>query len=1339
MEVAMAEEARIKALAVPTRPVGETFDFEEATIESEISWVRTTKFSTKLILTNVVDPATGKKKTLYCTPRPTPSSQHEVIFNDTRWADVTSYGLVPGKTILNNGAPLTPPLPPASSAPKYNLVTQMPDPTEFTSDFSQYRIFFAKDDRWHIGNITSCTISTGRTAAFWVEVSVNMKQIASTARMDLLEEPEAFNFRVLHSQYLGSGELKHRASGNWFLNEYGLSHILSEARPGQGVTSLEDAWSTFLLQRAVIVFNGVLIFHDYTTDPSRTKKTGKRIDTINYKKNGIMKLRRYNGGGQSEEEMQEESAGGEERGADEEDMEDEGDSEDSDDSDGEGEEDEERWDGAESEGDEDWAEAGRGNIGGGYVSIAPGARTGGIMQAIVDSVTVRQLLPPSGFCLYSNAVLDMEYGQLAWPSLSWDVVNSCRLMRFPDLTIGNASDIPVNNCIKVLSLAAAIGRPPTCTAGCMLLTPAEVQLVLKRCKGAARVDDPEHARTPKPPITLRGALPASLAHLVWDYDLKTRREVVDSWTLVRAEIACKAADVGVREEQYTAASINNINCAARYLFHTAKYFNTTAEAGEQLASYFTVLHKQQKSYQQFWRNHQAAEHSANITGDIKLRKGRLVDTVTATWEYVNDRMIGVMLDWTWGPFQGAIDKWLKDNGKSWADLDLDALGDILVNGGKSDNFGTNRGKKPGASHLTGVDWVQELAAYLRETVKVNLYDCCNLELLTHLLAYMEKPVRQQDVWHNRASLVFAKIINGEIRLFLTIDSPTNKKSMGKGKGRAGNLNGPLPTSIPLPKELICMFLISLFVCRTMRLQVQQSESTKAADRAKPVPDFVIGLYGNSNRRMGKKTFTNILTKLGMCHFAIPRWGPYSIRNQWVSDMFLQAHNIEVTRGMAKAQEYLANAMHDIHSSLDAAITNYNQTLNIQYASCLRPSKYQRVNDGYGREATASASDSVSSGGGSGGGGISSWGADTYGGGTHAMPCGKDMLILQQRQTAAMEQMAAATTAAQATSAATQATLAAVAMVSTDIIGTWSNREAGVEAWSRMTTLVPADVSVKVAAAKAADAKTNAEFSSSMYDQMMDIMVKGTYHPFTKAINSWLVTKGMSMKDLDNLTSVLAPKFHWDHDDDHHQVDASRFSEVPWVPELAQHLLDTGFNLFDCFNLELLVHIAVFSDCPMRDQDFWNTHIFQDVRTMDLSGKHTAAHQRLIDSLDDIHLDGYAYVTKYNQWRDEQKTINIIGDGMGASVGGSMTDHWQAQHAWVAQQQAQQQAQQEAWLAQQKAQQEAWLAQQKAQDEEWLAQEEAQQEAWLAQQKAQQGAWLAQQKRYAQLNVDLTLS
>ncbi|KAG5178991.1 hypothetical protein JKP88DRAFT_280738 [Tribonema minus] len=1005
VEIGMKEEARIKALAVPSRPVGETFDFEESTIESEVSWVRTTKFSSKLILTNVVDPATGKNKALYCTPRPTPSSQQEIIFNYTRWADITSYGLVPGKTVLNDGGVLV-------DTNGQHFV--MPDPTEFTDHFSGYRIFFAKDDRWHIGDIKSCTISTGWTPAFQVEVSFNMKQIASTTAMALLEEPEVFSFRVLHSQYLGSAV----PTG---VEEYGLSHILSEARPGQGVTSLEDAWRTFLLQRAVIMFNGVLIFHDYTTDPSRVKKTGKRIDTINYKKDGIMKLRRYNSKGQNGEEVQEESVGDEEGGTDEEDVEDEGDSEDSDDSDGEDEGDQESGDGAESEGEEDWAEAGRGDIGGGYVSIALGARTGGIMQAIVDSVTARQLLPPSGLCLYSNAVLDTEYGQLAWPSLSWDVVNSCRLMRSPELTIGNASDIPVNNCIKILSLAAVIGRAPTCTSGCTLLTPAEVQLVLKRCKGAARVDDPEHTRTPKPPISLRGALPASLAHLVWDYDLKTRREVVDSWTLVRAEIACKAADVGVREEQYTATSINNINCAACYLSHTAKYFNTTAEAEEHLSGYFSVLHKQQVSYQLFWRNQLAAEHSANITSNIKLRKGRLVDT--ATWEYVNDRMIGVMVEGTWDPFQRAIDKWLKDNGKSWADID--GLGNILVKVGESDNFGTNRGKKPDASHLTGVGWVQELAAHLRETVKVNLYDCCNLELLTHLLAYMEKPVRQQDVWHNRASLVFAKIINGEIRLFLTIDSPANKKSMGKGKGRAGNLNDPLPTSIPLPKELTRMFLVSLFVCRTMRLQVQQSESTKAADRAKPVPDFVIGLCGNSNKRMGKKTFTKILTRLGMCHFALARWGPYSIRNQWVSDMFMQAHNIEVTMGRAAAQEYLANAMKDIHSSVDAAITNYNQTLRIQYASCLRPSKYKRVNDGYGTQATASASESVSSGGGSSGGGISSWGADTYGGGAHAMPLGKDMLILQQRQTAAMEQMAAATAAAQATSAAAQATLAAV--------------------------------------------------------------------------------------------------------------------------------------------------------------------------------------------------------------------------------------------------------------------------------------------------------------------------
>ncbi|KAG5176641.1 hypothetical protein JKP88DRAFT_282656 [Tribonema minus] len=218
VEIGMKEEARIKALAVPSRPVGETFDFEESTIESEVSWVRTTKFSSKLILTNVVDPAMGKNKALYCTPRPTPSSQQEIIFNYTRWADITSYGLVPGKTVLNDGGVLVD-TNGQHFVVRYNLITQMPDPTEFTDHFSGYRIFFAKDDRWHIGDIKSCTISTGRTPAFQVEVSFNMKQIASTTAMALLEEPEMFSFRVLHSQYLGSGELKHRASGNWFLKE----------------------------------------------------------------------------------------------------------------------------------------------------------------------------------------------------------------------------------------------------------------------------------------------------------------------------------------------------------------------------------------------------------------------------------------------------------------------------------------------------------------------------------------------------------------------------------------------------------------------------------------------------------------------------------------------------------------------------------------------------------------------------------------------------------------------------------------------------------------------------------------------------------------------------------------------------------------------------------------------------------------------------------------------------------------------------------------------------------------------------------------------------------------
>jgi hypothetical protein len=159
-----------------------------------------------------------------------------------------------------------------------------------------------------------------------------------------------------------------------------------------------------------------------------------------------------------------------------------------------------------------------------------------------------------------------------------------------------------------------------------------------------------------------------------------------------------------------------------------------------------------------------------------------------------------------------------------------------------------------------------------------------------------------------------------VLLVQTIDDPTNKKTAGRTKGRAGHLNDPLPTSIPLPPGLTRMYMVVLFVCRAMRTIWQKG--TKSPDT--PLPDRVVGLAGSSNKVLASKTFTEVIRKLGMCHFGIPRWGPYSIRNEYVTDVFRRAYEAEVVGGRGAAQEMLVNAMNIIHSSLDAAISNYNQ-------------------------------------------------------------------------------------------------------------------------------------------------------------------------------------------------------------------------------------------------------------------------------------------------------------------------------------------------------------------------------------------------------------------------------
>ncbi|KAG5177781.1 hypothetical protein JKP88DRAFT_281763 [Tribonema minus] len=872
MGIAKEKDERIKSRKVPQRKVGETFGFLESVVETQPS-----------------------------------TEEQDIVFDYTRFAEVEAYGLKTGKTRLNDGGLFI-----GTRGQFLTFSYDSSAPAPISRAYGEYRVFFYKDERWGSGRVQTCELGTGRTASCMLSVKVYMVENDDKLLKPVAEPYMEGNFRAIHSAYHGTGIRDAGSNVRWFLHkeapaalrvtvpaersaappaptatqptpaptaatsrpasttsrtdEHGLSYVLKHALPEQGVVSLEDAWHKFLGQRAVIRFNGIAIFHDYTTDPDRSKKTNKRLDSAKYSKNRIVKDKQAALISGDEASEVADNYDVEEQAPD---LLDDGGSEGDDDGDDEsvseieegeeGGEDADGVDGMGSDVTDSGVEAGNGELGGSYTSFDEGARTGGIMQAIVDTVTACQLLPPLRFHMYSNSVASTSYGRLSWPGLSWSQVNSFRLMRFPDFTVGRAADIPVSACLKNLSMAAVLGRLPTCASGCVLLTLQEVKLVLERCDGRAYKDSPEATWTPLPRAKLRDTLPLPLSAL----------------------IVCKAADVGVYESTYTATSINGINCSTLYLFHTAKYLNASADK-KHLTYYFKSLHGQQ-------------EQSAHVRDNTKMEKGRLISADDGS--HVYDEMINA-------------------NGKTTADLD--DLSSILQ---QQAVWGTAKGKPPSgteAAHLTQVPWVLELAQHLLDD-HANLYDCFNLETLAHLIAYMETPVRQQDVWDNRASLVYAKVINYVviedgvkvkkvgIRLFLTIDDPTNKKTAGRTKGRAGHLNDPLPTSIPLPPGLTRMYLAVLFVCRTMRMLWQQ-QFTSCADAL--VPDRIIGLAGNSNKLLGAKTFTEVIRKLGMCHFGIPKWGPYSIRNTFVTEIFKEAYSAEGSFGRGAAQELLAGRMND---------------------------------------------------------------------------------------------------------------------------------------------------------------------------------------------------------------------------------------------------------------------------------------------------------------------------------------------------------------------------------------------------------------------------------------------
>ncbi|KAG5184466.1 hypothetical protein JKP88DRAFT_314730 [Tribonema minus] len=65
-----------------------------------------------------------------------------------------------------------------------------------------------------------------------------------------------------------------------------LSDVLKCAEPAQGIMPLCEAWGTYLLQRACLVFEGMLVMHVYLTDAKVKRVSGSRIDANEWVRNG---------------------------------------------------------------------------------------------------------------------------------------------------------------------------------------------------------------------------------------------------------------------------------------------------------------------------------------------------------------------------------------------------------------------------------------------------------------------------------------------------------------------------------------------------------------------------------------------------------------------------------------------------------------------------------------------------------------------------------------------------------------------------------------------------------------------------------------------------------------------------------------------------------------------------------------------------------------------------------------------------------------------------------------------------------------------------------------------
>ncbi|KAG5181439.1 hypothetical protein JKP88DRAFT_321358, partial [Tribonema minus] len=65
-----------------------------------------------------------------------------------------------------------------------------------------------------------------------------------------------------------------------------LSDVLKRAEPAQGIMPLCEAWGTYLLQRACLVFEGMLVMHVYLTDAKVKRVSGSRFDANEWVRDG---------------------------------------------------------------------------------------------------------------------------------------------------------------------------------------------------------------------------------------------------------------------------------------------------------------------------------------------------------------------------------------------------------------------------------------------------------------------------------------------------------------------------------------------------------------------------------------------------------------------------------------------------------------------------------------------------------------------------------------------------------------------------------------------------------------------------------------------------------------------------------------------------------------------------------------------------------------------------------------------------------------------------------------------------------------------------------------------